>query len=78
MLVVFFLHVENVVVMRGVTGHTCTEPDEGVSFITGSIQIELLLNCTGNIQIKLLPSCTGSIQIKQLLKPQCSNSKLHI
>ena len=55
-----------VVVMRGVTGHTCTEPDEGVSFITGSIQIELLLSCTGNIQIK------------QLVKQECSNSKLHI
>ena len=61
-----FFHVENVVVMRGVTGHTCTEPDEGVSFITGSIQIELLLSCTGNIQIK------------QLVKLECSNSKLHI
>ena len=66
MLEVVFFHVENVVDMRGVTGHTYAEPNGGVSFITGSIQIELLVSCTGNIQIE------------QLLKPQCSNSKLHI
>ena len=37
-----FFHVENVVVMRGVTGHTHVEPHGGVSFITGNIQAELL------------------------------------